>query len=109
MLSFEPDQTVLRIMAAGEVAESFQRGRCLYEKDVKLSDIYDPRGKYRSPIVKADGTLIPLTYLYDFGVGAQSFPRCIRKAEIVIPSGQLGTPHHLQRRKDGHVRPPTLL
>lgn len=35
---------------------------------MKLSDVFDEAGSYRS-LVEKDGEVIPLIYLYDFGVG----------------------------------------
>ena len=40
----------------------------MQEKDMKLSDVFDEEGSYRS-LVEKDGEVIPLIYLYDFGVG----------------------------------------
>lgn len=71
-MSLAPVQTVLKILAEGEAPDPYAQlfgGRNtphLYEKQVKLSDIYDPSGIHRSCVIH-DGDLLPLTYLYDFG------------------------------------------
>ncbi|KAJ7163618.1 MM3350-like domain-containing protein [Mycena crocata] len=69
-ISLAPDQSVLNIIAENdEIEEPLFGGRrppFLYEKNVKLSDIYNESGRY-SDMVQKDGKVLPLMYLYDFG------------------------------------------
>ena len=39
----------------------------LAEEDLKLSDVFDPSGRLNSIVVE-NGTVLPLIYVYDFGV-----------------------------------------
>ncbi|KAJ7593335.1 hypothetical protein C8J56DRAFT_930848 [Mycena floridula] len=76
-ISLERDQSVLKMIAADDHIEDplFGGPRIpwMYEKNVKLSDIYDESGRYFK-MVQENGEVLPLTYLYDFGV---CFPRCL--------------------------------
>ncbi|KAL0578434.1 hypothetical protein V5O48_003584 [Marasmius crinis-equi] len=66
MISFAPDQSVLRILSEGDEPSAFTRGRVMYEKNIKLEDVFDPAGRLRSLVVR-DGNVLSLKYLYDFG------------------------------------------
>ncbi|KAK7060801.1 hypothetical protein VNI00_000534 [Paramarasmius palmivorus] len=71
-ISLAADKTVLKILAEGEAPDPYiglfggRNPPHLYEKQVKLSDIYDLSGTHRSRVVR-DGAVLPLVYLYDFG------------------------------------------
>lgn len=44
------------------------------EEDLKLSDVFDPSGRLNSIVVE-NGTVLPLVYVYDFGVRLENaFP-----------------------------------
>ncbi|KAL1669420.1 MM3350-like domain-containing protein [Schizophyllum commune] len=72
----DPSKEWLRVLAEGEELDEWPdmpgmpkrqgpRGT-MQEKDMKLSDVFDEAGSYRS-LVEKDGEVIPLIYLYDFG------------------------------------------
>jgi len=66
--SLTPPQTVLRIVTEGGVPRPSQaKGRSMFEKQLKLEDVYGRAGKYHSLVVR-DGGFLPLKYLYDFKV-----------------------------------------
>ncbi|KAK1232518.1 hypothetical protein PQX77_004369 [Marasmius sp. AFHP31] len=61
-----PDQPALRILPESGAPRSLAGGRSMFEKELKLSDIYDRSGKYHSLVVR-EGAFLPLKYLYEFG------------------------------------------
>lgn len=77
-ISLDADESVLKIIAEGEEPEMPLFGgrrptpTYLYEKEVKLSDMYDEAGKHRA-LASKRGEVLPLTYVYDFGVRSSTF------------------------------------
>ena len=63
-----PRVKVLEIGPSSEFDEGLgMPRRKLAEEDLKLSDVFDPSGRLNSIVVE-NGTVLPLIYVYDFGV-----------------------------------------
>ena len=63
-----PRVKVLEIGPSSEFDEGLGMPQLkLAEEDLKLSDVFDPSGRLNSIVVE-NGTVLPLIYVYDFGV-----------------------------------------
>lgn len=75
-ISLKPLGEILRIVMADDEDDGFSFPGLpglpsvpkMFEKNVKLKDIYDPSGRLREKVLDGDGHVLPLTYVYDFGV-----------------------------------------
>jgi len=80
-ISLKPLGEILRIVSADDQSDGFSfPGMAsvaipkLFEKQVKLKDIYDSAGHLRDKVLDEDGEVLTLTYVYDFGVSPALSP-----------------------------------
>jgi hypothetical protein len=67
------------------------------EETTRLSDVFGPGSRLRDLLMRQDGTFLPLTYVYDFGVRSWLSNTHPLFFKIYLPPGLLGTCSDLPR------------